>query len=56
MKGEHVKPSSQANELQEVYLQEAELEMLNDTSLPAGQVIAEQSTDAEEHLAPRFVP
>jgi hypothetical protein len=37
-------------------LQEAELEKLADTSLPAGQVIAEGSEDAEEHLAPRFIP
>jgi hypothetical protein len=39
-------------------LQEADLKTLNDTCLPAGQVIAEQSQDpeAEEPLAPRFVP
>ncbi len=50
-------PSSQPNELQEVHLQEADLKVLNDTSLPAGQVIAEQSEQAEEEpLAPRFVP
>ena len=56
-------PSSQPNELQEVYLQEADtsvavlwIKILNDTSLPAGQVIAEGSEDAEDHLAPRFIP
>lgn len=51
-------PSPQPNELQEVHLQEADLKTLNDTSLPAGQVIAEQSQDkdAEEPRAPRFVP
>lgn len=49
-------PMSQPNELQEVQLQEAELKRLNDTSLPAAQVIAEQSKDAEEHFAPRFIP
>ena len=51
-------PSSQPNELQEVQLQEAELKTLNDTSLPAGQVLAEQSQsqDAEEPRSPRFVP
>ena len=51
-------PSSQPNELQEVHLQEADLKTLNDTSLPADQVIAEQSQsqDAEEPRAPRFVP
>ena len=51
-------PSSQPNELQEVHLQEADIKALNETSLPAGQVIAEQTQDqeAEEPLAPRFVP
>jgi len=51
-------PSSQPNELQEVQLQEADIKALTDTSLPAGQVIAEQTQDkdAEEPLAPRFVP
>jgi hypothetical protein len=55
-KGEHMNPSSQPNELQEVHLQEADLKTLNETSLPAGQVIAEQSQEEEENLAPRFVP
>jgi hypothetical protein len=55
-KGEHMNPSSEPNELQEIHLQEADLKTINDTSLPAGQVIAEQSEDAEEHLAPRFIP
>jgi len=49
-------PSSEPNELQEVHLQEADLKALNETSLPAGQVIAEQSEAAEESLAPRFIP
>lgn len=50
-------PASQPNELQEVHLQEADLKTLNDTSLPAGQVIAEQTQeDAEAPLAPRFIP
>ena len=51
-------PSPQPNELQEVHLQEADIKALNETSLPAGQVIAEQTQDkdAETPLAPRFVP
>jgi hypothetical protein len=49
-------PSSQPNELQEVHLQEADIKTINETSLPAGQVIAEQNKDAEENLAPRFIP
>jgi transposase-like protein len=59
MKGEHMNPPSPPNELQEVQLQEAELERLNDISLPAEQVIAEQSKDAEDalpRLAPRYIP
>ncbi len=51
-------PSSPPNELQEVHLQEADIKRLNETSLPAAQVIAEQTQaeDAETPLAPRFVP
>ncbi len=51
-------PSSQPNELQEVHLQEADLKTLNETSLPAEQIIAEQNQarDTEEPLAPRFIP
>jgi hypothetical protein len=51
-------PTSRSNELQELQLKEADLKTLNDTSLPAAQVIAEQSQvqDAEEPRAPRFVP
>jgi hypothetical protein len=56
MKGEHMNPSSEPIELQEVYLREADLKAINETSLPAGQVIAEQNEDAAEHLAPRFIP
>jgi hypothetical protein len=46
----------QPSERQEAQLQEADLEPLNDTSLPAEQVIAEQSEAAGESLAPRFIP
>ena len=49
-------PSSPPNELQEVHLQEADIKALNETSLPAGQVIAEQNEEAEQPLAPRFIP
>jgi hypothetical protein len=49
-------PVSPPNELQEVHLQEADLKTLNETSLPAGEVIAEQSKEADEPLTPRFVP
>ncbi|HLO27869.1 MAG TPA: hypothetical protein VK249_01960 [Anaerolineales bacterium] len=49
-------PPSPPNELQEVYLHEAELEKLTDTSLPAAVAIAAGNEDAEEHLAPRFIP
>ena len=56
MKGEQMNLSSPPNELQEIQLQEADLKTLNDTCLPAGQVIAEQSEDAEDHLAPRYIP
>ena len=55
-KGEHMNPSFVPNQLQEASLQEADLKTINDTSLPAGQVIAEQYAEAEEHLAPRFIP
>ena len=47
---------SPANELQEVQLREPELKRLSDISLPAEQVITEQCEDAEEQLAPRFIP
>ena len=47
---------SEANELEEVYMQEVEIKVPEDRSLPAGQVIAEQSQDVREHLAPRFIP
>jgi hypothetical protein len=57
-KGEQMNPSSQPNELQEVSLQEADIKNLNDDSLPAAEVIADQSQDtqAKELLAPRFIP
>ena len=47
---------SQTDELKEVYLQELEVKVPTDSSLPAGQVIVEQSQDVKEHLTPRFVP
>jgi hypothetical protein len=51
-------PSSEPNQFQEVSLQEADIKTLNDDSLPAEKVIADQSQDAqaEEPLAPRFIP
>ena len=52
-------PPSPPTEIQEVQLQEAELENLNDISLPAEQVIAEQCKDAGDalpRLAPRYIP
>ena len=49
-------PSFEPNELQEVSLHEADLETINDMSLSAGQVIAEQNEEAEEQLPPRFIP
>ncbi len=49
-------PPSQSNDPQEIYIQEPVPKTLTDTSLPAGQVIAEQSKDTEEYLAPRFIP
>jgi hypothetical protein len=51
-------PASQPNELQEVYLKEADIKNLNDDSLPAAEIIADQSQDAqaEAPLAPRFIP
>ena len=49
-------PESEANPLEEVYGQEAEIKVPVDSSLPAGQVIAQQSQDVKEHLTPRFVP
>jgi hypothetical protein len=47
---------SEASELEEVYMPEVEIEVPADSSLPAGQVIVEQSQDVKEHLTPRFVP
>ena len=46
---------SEANEL-EVYMPEVEINVPQDRSLPAGQVIAEQSQEVREYLAPRFIP
>jgi hypothetical protein len=47
---------SEANENEEVYVPEVEIKVPDDRSLPAKQVIAEQSQDVKEHLTPRFVP
>jgi hypothetical protein len=44
------------NELEEAYMPEVEIKVPEDRSLPAGQVIAEQSQDVREYLAPRFIP
>jgi hypothetical protein len=55
-KGASMNSESEANELEEVYMPEVEIKVPTDRSLPAGQVIAEQSQDVREHLAPRFIP
>ena len=47
---------SEANDLEEVYKPEVEIKVPTDCSLPAGQVITEQSQDVKEYLAPRFIP
>ncbi len=47
---------SEVNELEEVFMPEVEIKVPEDRSLPAGQVIAEQSQDIREYLAPRFIP
>ncbi len=46
----------EANEHEELYLPEVEIKVPIDRSLPAEQVIAEQSQDVKEYLAPRFIP
>jgi len=46
----------EANKLEEVDLPEVEIKVPADRSLSAGQGIAEQSQDVNEHLAPRFIP
>ncbi len=43
-------------EPQEINLQEHAVETPSDNSLPAAQVIDDQSNDAEFNSAPRFVP
>jgi hypothetical protein len=55
-KGAAMSSQLEANESKEVYVQEVEIKVPDDRSLPAGQVIAEQSRDVKEHLTPRFVP
>ena len=47
-------PATQSNEPQEMY--ELAIKAPTDDSLPAAQVLAEQAKDADEHLAPRFIP
>ena len=47
-------PMPQPNEPQETY--ELAIKAPTDDSLPAAQVLAEQTHDADEHLAPRFIP
>jgi hypothetical protein len=47
---------SEVNELEEAYIPEVEIKVPEDRSLPAGQVIAEQSQDVRGYLAPRFIP
>ena len=44
-----------ANEFEEVYMQEIEINLSTGCTLPAGQVIAEQSQDVKEHLTLQFV-
>jgi hypothetical protein len=46
----------EAAKLEEVYMPEVEIKVPTDRSLPAAQVIAEQSREVKEHLAPRFIP
>ena len=55
-KGAAMNTESDPNELEKVYIPEVEIKVPEDRSLPAGQVIAEQSQDVREHLAPRFIP
>ena len=43
-------------ESQETNVQERAVEVLTDNSLPAAQVIEEQSDETEEISAPRFIP
>ena len=47
---------SEANELEEVYMQKVGIKVPADSSRPAGQVIAEQSQEVKEHLTLRFIP
>ena len=47
-------PTTQPNEPQETY--ELVIKVPADDSLPAAQVLAEQSQDADETFAPRFIP
>lgn len=47
-------PTTQPSEPQEPY--ELAIKAPTDDSLPAAQVLAEQSQDAGETFAPRFIP
>ena len=49
-------PTTQPNELHEPYEQELAIKAPTDDSLPAAQVLAEQSNDVEQPVAPRFIP
>jgi hypothetical protein len=56
MKGASMNSESETIRAEEVYKPEVEIKVPTDRSLPAAQVIAEQSKNADEHLAPRFIP
>ncbi len=47
---------SESNEYEEAYMPVVEIKVPVDRSLPAEQVIAEQSQEVKEYLAPRFIP
>jgi len=49
-------PVPQPNEPQEIHVQELAIKAPTDDSLPAAQVLAEQAKDADECLAPRYIP
>jgi hypothetical protein len=56
MKGASMNSVPEDNEDDEMYLPEVKIKVPADHSLPAGQVIAEQTQDVREYLAPRFIP
>jgi hypothetical protein len=49
-------PTIQPNEPLEPYEQQLAIKVPTDDSLPAAQVIAELTQDADEPFAPRFIP